>query len=287
MRPPALPRQAGEGQAPERSSAACGWGSTLTPLYGGSWQGGAPGSGLCLSPPLSLCFLGPRLPVMVLAQGRRSPPGPAPMAAPSPHCGGPACPVEGHLLPGPQRMAKLHSCRQHSPGPGPRDHFPIKARREGCTHPSRMPRRLAGRVGRGGGVPVAAHGPLSALRGGRAELGSVPPVVAFEAALGRGPTPAGAQPAWLPAPRGSDHSEGTRRVLHPQRAAESCCTGRALLAASRRPDSAPSPVNSNTLSVTGLPSQDKGCCLAPRRGCKGPGRGRPAREGKQLFTGQP
>ena len=207
---------------------------------------GAPGREGCRasgtlpeSPPHS-AFWGPRHPVMVLAQGNRSPRAQL-LWPPLPHTeAGQRVLWKDTCSQGPiawPSCTRRQAAQPRPQAPGCRGHFPTKARREGCTHPS----RLAGRAGRGGGIPVAARGPLPALRGGRAEIGGIPLTAALEAALGRGPTPTGAQPAWLPAPRGSDHSEGTRRILRPQLAAESCCRGRAPLPASRGPDSAPAP----------------------------------------------
>lgn len=131
---------------------------------------GAGPRALCLSPPLSLCFLGPPPPSNGPGSGQTQPPRPSSYGHPFPtlrrasvSCGrtaAPWAPVHG--------QAALRRAAQPRPqAPGCRGHFPTKARREGCTHPSRMPRGLAGRVGRGGGgIPVAARGPLPRTPGG-------------------------------------------------------------------------------------------------------------------------
>lgn len=177
---------------------------------------------LSSEPPLSL--RGPHHPVMVLLKADRRPhsPGPAPKAAPPPWrpAGGPA---GGHpqspgtaWLPGPLCPAEL--CSQVgsvTPAPGPRRRWPlaIKARREGCTCPSRKPQKLAG-GGRGG---VGLGGPRHCARTPPRTPGKAASAQSWGASrsgwqlsLLWGPTPTRIQSTWLPAPRESDRSEGTR-----------------------------------------------------------------------------
>lgn len=113
-------------------------------------------------------------------------------------------------LPGPLGPAEL--CSQAgsvTPAPDPRRRCPlaIKARGEGCTRPSRKPQKLAGGgrggAGLGGPHPCTPGKAASAQSWGASRLG-------WQLSLLWGPTPSRIQSTWLPAPRESDHSEGTR-----------------------------------------------------------------------------